>query len=182
MILYIHGFGSSGSSGKAQLFREYFNSIGIKFIAPTLSYIPKLAINTLEDIINSCEDIKLIGSSLGGFYSLYLANKYNLKAVLINPSINPDITLKRTVPRAINYYDLSKFDWSYEYLNMLKSFKVEPKEQKSFMLLLQKGDEVLDYKEALNLLPNANVVLEDGGNHSFEGIERYFDSINSFLQ
>jgi len=182
MILYIHGFGSSGSSGKAELFRDYFNSKNIKFLAPSLPYIPKLAIDTLEDIIKNCNNIKLIGSSLGGFYSIYLANKYNLKAVLINPSINPDITLEKAVPQATNYYDLSRFDWSYEYINMLKRFKVEPKEQKNFMLLLQKGDEVLDYKEALNLLPNSNIILEDGGNHSFEGIERYFDSVNSFLQ
>jgi predicted esterase YcpF (UPF0227 family) len=38
-------------------------------------------------------DINLVGSSLGGFYSLYLSNKYNLKAILINPSITPHRTL-----------------------------------------------------------------------------------------
>lgn len=85
------------------------------------------------------------------------------------------------MPRALNYYDLSKFDWSEQYLNMLKGYKVEPKEQENFMLLLQKGDEVLDYKEAYKLLPDANIVLEEGGNHSFDGIERYFDKVNNFL-
>jgi len=180
-ILYIHGFGSSGLGGKAQIFREYFESLDIKFIAPTLSYIPDLAILTLEDIIKNCNNVKLIGSSLGGFYSIYLANKYDLKATLINPAINPDITLQRAVPKAINYYDLSYFEWNENYLNMLKKYKIVPKIQDNYMLMLQKSDEILNYKEALHLLPNAKLILENEGNHSFEGIERHLDKIKDFL-
>ena len=181
-ILYIHGFGSSGVGGKALIFREYFENLGIKFIAPTLSYIPDLALLTLEDIIKNCDNVKLIGSSLGGFYSIYLADKYNLKATLINPAINPDITLKRTIPKALNYYDLSYFEWNENYLKMLKNYKIIPKNQSRYMLMLQKGDETLDYREALNLLPNANIVLEDGGNHSFKGIELHLAKIKDFLK
>jgi len=29
---------------------------------------------------------------------------------------------------------------------------------------------------------NAKVIVEEGGNHSFEGIDRYFDDIAAFLQ
>ena len=180
-ILYIHGFGSSGVGSKALIFRKYFENLGIKFIAPTLSYIPDLALLTLEDIIQNCDNVKLIGSSLGGFYSIYLADKYNLKATLINPAINPDITLQRAIPKALNYYDLSYFEWNENYLNMLKNYKIIPKNQSRYMLMLQKGDETLDYREALNLLTRANVVLEDGGNHSFEGIDRYLENIKDFL-
>ena len=52
MIIYIHGFGSSGEGHKAKQFREYFKDDG--FIAPSLSYIPDLAIKTLEELIESC--------------------------------------------------------------------------------------------------------------------------------
>lgn len=181
-ILYIHGFGSSGFGSKAKIFREYFEKLGIKFIAPTLSYIPDLAILTLEDIIKNCDNVKLIGSSLGGFYSKYLADKYDLKAVLINPAINPDVTLQRAIPKALNYYDLSYFEWNENYLTMLKKYKITPKNQDRYLLMLQKGDETLDYKEALNLLPNAKIILEDGGTHSFEGIERHLENIKDFLK
>ncbi len=181
-ILYIHGFASSGLGSKAKIFREYFENLGINFIAPTLSYIPDLAILTLEDIIKNCNDVKLIGSSLGGFYSIYLADKYNLKATLINPAINPDITLQKAIPRALNYYDLSYFDWNENYLKMLKKYKITPKNQDKYLLMLQKGDETLDYKESLNLLPNAKIIIEDGGNHSFEGIERHLEKIKDFLK
>ena len=181
-ILYVHGFASSGLGSKALIFREYFENLGIKFIAPTLSYIPDLAVLTLEDIINNCDNVKLIGSSLGGFYSIYLANKYNLKATLINPAINPDITLKRTIPKALNYYDLSYFEWNEKHLNMFKKYKVVPKNQSRYMLMLQKGDETLNYKEALNFLTNAKIILEDNGNHSFEGIEQHLENIKNFLK
>ncbi|NPA28408.1 MAG: esterase, partial [Epsilonproteobacteria bacterium] len=64
MIIYIHGFGGSGEGVKASLFREYFKKRNKRFIAPTLSYTPKLAILTLKELIESFnEDIYLIGSS-----------------------------------------------------------------------------------------------------------------------
>ena len=103
MVIYIHGFGSSGYGGKATQFREHYKTKEEVFIAPSLSYIPELAIKTLEEIIESYDgEIKLIGSSLGGFYSIYLSSKYNLKAVLINPSIYPYKTLAKVLGNAPN--------------------------------------------------------------------------------
>ena len=49
------------------------------------------------------------------------------------------------------------------------------------MLLLQKGDETLDYKEAETKLPNATQSVEEGGSHSFDRIERLFVKIDGFL-
>ena len=93
MVIYLHGFGSAGFGEKAQKFLEYFED---EMITPTLSTVPVLAIATLEQIIeafiNRGIKVSLIGSSLGGFYALYLANKYDLKAVLINPAVTPWIT------------------------------------------------------------------------------------------
>ena len=58
---------------------------------------------------------------------------------------------------------------------MLKAYKTERLVQENnFMLMLQKDDDVLDYKEALAKLPHAKQIVEDGGSHSFDGIERYF--------
>lgn len=182
IILYIHGFGSSGHGGKASLFREYFEE---EVIAPSLSYIPNLAIDTLEQLIevllNSEQKVGLVGSSLGGFYSIYLANKYDLKAVLINPAIYPYKTLEK-IGNATNYYDSSSFEVTSEHLNSLKKFEVKDLEnQENFLTLLQVDDEVLDYNEAVEKLPNSELIIEEGGNHSFENIESYFRKIYSFL-
>jgi len=185
MIIYIHGFGSSGRGGKALQFREYFKTQNISCIAPSLSYVPELAIDTLEQLIESCdEEVMLIGSSLGGFYSIYLAEKYGLKVVLINPAVDSAKTLKRVLAfgeRQKNYYDNTLFDWTAEHVDMLLSYRVNEVKNGDYFLLLQKGDEVLDYKEALKKLPNAKTVIEEGGTHPFEGIERHFESVREFL-
>ena len=184
MIIFIHGFGSSGQGGKANLFRDYFKSKGQPFIAPSLSYVPELAISTLEELINSYDEVQLIGSSLGGYYSIYLAEKYGLKAVLINPAVQSSKTLQRAVNlqgNAPNYYDGSSFEWNEKHLEMLKAYNVERVESDSYLLLLQKGDDVLDYIEAIEKIPNAQLVLEEGGTHPFEGIDRYFERVEGFL-
>ncbi len=182
MIIYIHGFGSSGHGGKASLFREYFED---EVIAPSLSYVPNLAIDTLEQLIEILlekdETVGLVGSSLGGYYAIYLASKYNLKAVLINPAIYPYKTLDK-IGMAMNYFDGTSFEVSSEHIQALKRLEVqEVLNQENFITLLQTDDEVLDYNDAVEKLPNSELVIEEGGNHSFENIESYFRKIGSFL-
>ncbi|WP_108063360.1 YqiA/YcfP family alpha/beta fold hydrolase [Poseidonibacter lekithochrous] len=182
MIIYIHGFGSSGHGGKASLFREYFED---EVIAPSLSYVPNLAIDTLEQLIEMLlekgETVGLVGSSLGGYYSIYLANKYDLKAVLINPAIFPYKTLDK-IGMARNYYDLTTFEVTNDHIQALKGLEVsEISNQENFITLLQTEDEVLDYNDAVEKLSESELVIEEGGTHSFENIESYFRKIGSFL-
>ncbi len=182
MIIYIHGFGSSGHGGKASLFREYFEE---EVIAPSLSYVPNLAIDTLEQLIEMFlekdETVGLVGSSLGGYYAIYLASKYNLKAILINPAIYPYKTLDK-IGMAMNYYDMSSFEVTAEHIQALKGLEVqEVLNQENFITLLQTDDEVLDYNDAVEKLPDSELVIEEGGDHSFENIESYFRKIGSFL-
>ena len=182
MLIYIHGFGSSGFGGKAMIFKEQYEE---EVLLPSLSYVPSLAINTLEQLIEFLikdkKSVNLIGSSLGGYYAIYLANKYNIKAVLINPAVKPYKTLDK-LGMATNYFDMSSFEVTHEHLNFLKTLDVdEIKNQKNFMLLLQKGDDLLDYKEASNKLPDSVLNIEDGGSHTYDGIQRHFESIKKFF-
>jgi hypothetical protein len=182
MILYIHGFGSSGEGGKSKKFRAYFKAQNIPYIAPSLSYVPELAISTLEELIESYDEVKLIGSSLGGYYAMYLAEKYGLKAVLINPAMKSTKTLRSAMNKqglAYNYYDGSHFEWRQSHIEMLMQYEVS-KPKAAYLLMLQKEDDILDYTEALDKLPHAQLILEEGGSHAFDGIERYFEKIREF--
>ncbi|AFL67384.1 YqiA/YcfP family alpha/beta fold hydrolase [Sulfurospirillum barnesii] len=184
MIIYIHGFGSSGEASKAKLLRAYCQENKIRFIAPSLPTIPDLAIKTLSELIESYQDsepVYLIGASLGGYYALYLGDKYALKTVLINPAINAPETLERAIGHGVNYYDNSSYEWNESHLEMLESYEIEEPNVENILLLLQKGDEVLDYEEALDVLEGAKLILEEGGTHGFEGLERHFESIKRFL-
>lgn len=181
MIIYIHGFGGTGHGIKATIMRE--KAKDQKVLAPTLSYLPDHAIDTLEQIIEFLlpyEKISLVGSSLGGFYSIYLAQKYNLKATLINPSTQPWVTLSKVMGQALNYGDLSTFEWNEGHIKMLRKYEVKSPDPKRFLLLTQTADELLDYKIAVDYLEGAKQVVIEGGDHSFVNFEDYVDTIIEF--
>ena len=182
MIIYVHGFGGSGEGSKAKILREIFKDRD--FIAPSLSYVPELAINTLKELIASYlkhEDVYLIGSSLGGYYSIYLADHFNIQAILINPSINPGVTLQRSIGNAPNFYDNSSFEWNEKHLEMLKQYEVKDIKKELYCLLAKKGDELLDYKEAEDKFKGSKTIIDEGGDHSFSDIDTHIDDILDFL-
>ena len=186
MVIYIHGFSSHGYGGKASAFRTYFKKKKIPFIAPSLSHIPDLTVQTLEELVKSCtahETVGLIGSSLGGYYALYLAQKYHLKTVLINPAVRPFLTLQRALGNAPHFYDGSHFEWKESHLEMLKKYETQStRNNENTLLLLQTGDDVLDYREALSKVQGSKQIIEEGGSHGFDGIERYFETVDDFLR
>lgn len=184
MIIYIHGYSGSGEGSKAKLFRNYYNSRGEKFIAPSLSYVPELAIKTLEELIVSCDNhdsVRLIGSSLGGFYAMYLASKYKLKAALINPAIYPDKTLGHKFGLIPNFYDNSSFLWNESHVKMLKKYELAHIDTSRFLLLVQKGDELLNYNDSVKKLDGCRQIIEEGGSHSFDNIEGHYKTITTFF-
>lgn len=183
MIIYIHGFGGCGFGIKAQIIREKISTDTV--IAPTLSYVPDLAIDTLCQIIEAFqkyEPIYLVGSSLGGYYSIYLAEKYGIKAALINPSIEPLVTLSKVIGQALNYGDLSKFEWNKEHINMLKKYQVQTPTPSNYLLLTQTGDELLDYKVGVEYLKDSKQIIIEGGDHSFINFESHIKDILDFFK
>ena len=183
MIIYIHGFGSSGEGSKAKVLKDVLDYDG--FIAPSLSYVPELAIQTLKELIESYqrdEKVYLIGSSLGGYYAIYLANLYNIPAVLINPSVSPTKTLSNVLGNVRNFYDESSFEWNSGHIKMLEQFKVEKINPELYLLLVQTEDETLNYMDAVVKLDGCKKVVERGGSHSFDGIGRYIQNIEEFFE
>lgn len=184
MIIYIHGFGSHGNGSKTIALRNYCKANNIPFIAPSLSTIPDLAIQTVEELIEAFQafgEVSLIGSSLGGYYTMYLSHKYALPCVLINPAVYSYKTLQRALGDSPNFYDQSRYEWTIKHLDMLKRYDVETYQGENALLMVQTGDEVLDYAEAVAKLPKAQMIIEEGGDHGFKEIERHFDTIVKFL-
>lgn len=185
MIIFIHGFGSHGEGTKAVALREFCKHQNIRFIAPSLSSIPDLAIQTLEELIEvfqKRENVALIGSSLGGFYTMYLSHKYNLPCVLINPAVYSYKTLQRALGFPPNFYDLSTYEWTQNHLEMLKKYEVREYRGENALLMVQTADEVLDYREAVEKLSQSQMIIEEGGDHGFQGFDRHFQTIVEFLE
>ena len=176
-LLYIHGFASCGRGQKSAVLADFFGNKAV--LAPDLPSSPVEAVRLLSSLLDK-EDIGLlVGSSLGGYYAGYLAEKYAMKAVLVNPSIQPYETLSSYVGIQERFCDKQLFMFEADDLEALKTFGSKPV-YGEYLVLLQSGDEVLDYTKAKKYYENQRVVVEYGGNHRFENIEDYLSMIGNF--
>ncbi|HBH7886451.1 TPA: esterase YqiA [Vibrio parahaemolyticus] len=188
LLLYIHGFNSSPLSMKANLMREYcaLHRPDIKVIVPQLPYFPEQAAQLLLDIVEQYKDdynIGLVGSSLGGYMSTWLNAKYGFKAVVVNPAVKPYELLVDYLGEQTNPYTHETYTLEACHIDELKALDVQSiASPNSFWLLQQTEDEVLDYRQAVDKFAKAKQTVEQGGDHSFVGFERYAAKIIEFLE
>ena len=181
MILYLHGFASCGNSTKTKMLRDYFGETNV--LSPDLPVDPREAISLIKRLIFEHDVDLLIGSSLGGFYATYFCELYGLKTVLINPSTQPFVTLAPYV--GVNHYWCSgdAFDFTRDHLNALFEFSVgQLRTPQNYLVLLQTGDELLDYTKAQTKYEGASFSIEEGGNHRFENLDVYLEEIKCFRE
>lgn len=187
ILLYVHGFNSSELSHKATVLMEAGKRFGKpdSIISPRLSWQPALAIKQLETIIEAHQSrgITLIGSSLGGFYAAYLAEKYNIKAILVNPAVQAPELLKEHLGPQYNPYTEEKYELTQNHMVELQKLVVVEPSKDLYWLMIQEGDEVLDYRAALQAFPNSvRLTHEQGGDHRFTGFERFAEEILRFAE
>ena len=178
-ILFLHGFASCGKGEKSTALKAYFGEE--KVLAPDLPYAPIEVIPFLEKILAKEPVDLIVGSSLGAFYATHLAEKYGMKAVLLNPSTEPYETLKMYVGWQQRYCDDERFEFKPVYIEQLKDLKGRI-EHGRYLVLLQSEDEILDYTKAHLLYERHRVVIEYGGNHRFENIADYLCMIKNFKE
>ena len=181
MILYIHGFASCGDSTKTRLLKARFGDAGV--LAPDVPVAPEEAMAFLSALIETRDVVLLIGSSLGGFYATALAHRYGIDAVLINPSVHPWRTLAPYIGTNRYWCSGEPFEWKGEYLLQLARIAegMGPPDAE-LLVLLQTGDEVLDYRVAAEVYTAYEVVIEEGGNHRFENLGDYLERIEAFYR
>jgi len=178
-ILYIHGFASCGDSTKTRLLKSYFGTSEI--LSPDLPVEPDAALSFLRSLIASNPVSLLIGSSLGGFYATKLSAEFGLDAVLINPSVHPYRTLSPFVGTNTFWCSSESFEWKREYLmQLLRIAENMQLPDARLLVLLQTGDEVLDYTVAEEAYRDYEVIVEEGGNHRFENLSEYLSMIRDF--
>ena len=176
-ILYLHGFASCGEGNKSTELKRYFGE-GYT-LSPDLPFSPLEAIKYIEALIENHNIECVVGSSLGGFYASYIAEKYALKAILLNPSTEPWETLSSYVGWQKRFCDDTLFEFKNEYLDALKLLQKTPL-RGEYLVLLQSEDEVLDYTKAQSLYNKHKIIVEYGGNHRFENIDAYMSMIEKF--
>lgn len=185
-LLYLHGFNSSPESHKAQLVSQYMSEHHCleQLICPQIPPVPEQARLFLEQLVEESleqHSLSFVGSSLGGYYATYLAEKYSGTAVLINPSVKPYETLGAYLGENKFYFDEGVWDFDESHILQLEAMKVDRITQhERYLVLLQTGDETLDYREAESKYRDSQCIIEHGGDHSFIGLERYIPQIMQF--
>ncbi|WP_319783252.1 YqiA/YcfP family alpha/beta fold hydrolase [Oceanisphaera sp. IT1-181] len=189
-LLYLHGFNSSPQSMKAREMQEYLlqKRPDINFICPQLATTPAAAWAQISEI---CEALAVrnnghfgvAGSSLGGFLATRVAEVCGVRAVVINPAVNPQVLLQDYLGEQLNPYTDERYLLTAQHMQELSELRVnEPSCMARIWLLQQQGDEVLDYREALEYYRFARVCIQKGGDHSFIGFNHYCAQIIRFLE
>lgn len=189
MLLYIHGFESSPQSAKISALQQYLatKQIPLQVIAeqqPATMAVQRAAI---DQIISSQPITAVMGSSLGGFWSHYAVSRLhalgrtNARAVLINPAVQPYQWMptepqQRQHPYTGEIYTLGPADGQ-----VLQQVEQQFLPSVELLVLLQTADETLDYRLAAHYYQHQRMIIEQGGDHSFQGFARYLPAALEFL-
>jgi len=184
MLIYIHGFNSSALSYKAGFVASRMADLGrsAEFVCPELPDRPARAMAVLEACIRQASpgEVALIGSSLGGFYATSLAERHAARVVLVNPAVKPYELLTQALGLQKNLYTQAKYDFTQEHLNELRALEVPQITPSRYFLVTRTGDEVLDYRDAVEKYRGCEQLVIEGGDHGFDDFGRYLDRALAF--
>ena len=187
MIIYLHGFRSAPASIKAQALKARMTerSLADRFWCEQLPVSPRAAIALAEAEIARARAAGLtptvVGSSLGGYYATWLAERHDLQAVLVNPAVVAPLELGAYVGTQDNMYTGERFEFTRGHIDELRALEVAAiTRPQRYWLLVETGDEVLDYRHAVDKYAGAHQTVLEGGDHGFSRWEDYLDAVIAF--
>lgn len=149
-----------------------------EYACPALSPLASDAVREAERYV--AREPCFVGSSLGGFYATYLAEKYGLKAVLINPAIDPHVGLRAYLGPQKNLHTGEPYELTEAHLEEWRRLYVPRITARRYLLLVETGDEVLDYRRAVERYAGAEQVVIPGGDHSLQSFPQHLARILEF--
>ncbi len=190
-LLYLHGFRSSPSSAKAQkmagiVARQY---PGVSWYCPQLAPSPDEAMADVMAHIAGWpeeagfESMAVVGSSLGGFYATWVAEKMRCKAVVLNPAVDPARDLTKYIGEQTAWHDPNEaFFFKPEFIDQLRALQAGPLTRpENYLAIIAKGDEVLSWQEMQARYRGANVKLIEGSDHALSDFDQHLPEILEFL-
>jgi len=186
-LLYLHGFNSSSASPKARLVKRACEALArhegrtFECLTPDLSHRPNVAWQQAEAALENLgrEDTLLVGSSMGGFLATILAERHGLRAVLINPAVQPARFvadyLGQTLVNADSGERFTIDDSHFDQLTALQWDRIVHPAR--YLLLLGSADETLDCRDALRAYAGSRTLIHPGGDHGFNVLPDYLPAL-----
>lgn len=167
VIINLHGF-NSGPGDKAEQLQKAFP--GCDVVAPQLPYDPLQAIQVVNEILAkySEDEIHIVGTSLGAFYTMYLSTLYRDREeifyYLINPSFKPHKTLARYSGETLtNFKTKEQFKVSLPFLVSLEEMYASLVENYTPKCIYYSNyfigtkDEVLNFTDVISFIQSYKV-------------------------
>jgi uncharacterized protein len=182
MLIYIHGFNSSPASGKAQLVKARMEAAGrgAEFLAPALPHSPAQAASLLDALSSRHSGAAFIGSSLGGYYATWLAEKHGARAALLNPAVRPYELLSAHLGVQQNLYSGERYEFTARHVEELRALEVASITPARYLLVTATGDEVLDYRLAVARYRGCRQIVIEGGDHGLSNFTAHVDAVLDF--
>jgi hypothetical protein len=184
MLIYLHGFNSSPASHKALVLKAYLEErgLGARYACPALPDTPAEAVRAIEQAIAGRDPrgLTFLGSSLGGYYATWFVERRGGRAVLINPAITPHVGLAAYLGPQRNLHTGAPYELTRAHLEGWRELLVERVDPEKYLLLLETGDEVLDWRDAVRKYEGARMVIRQGGDHSLQCFPELLPRILAF--
>jgi predicted esterase YcpF (UPF0227 family) len=124
--------------------------------------------------------VALIGSSLGGYYATWVAEKLGCRAVLLNPAIDPARDLQTHIGRQPVFFSDAEIDFRPEYIDELRDLDIRVTQPERYFLIAATGDTVIEYRTMVAKYQGARQRVIEGGNHELSDFAQYVDEVLSF--
>lgn len=185
MILYLHGFRSSPHSRKAQHLLSLMRARGLEgdYLCPQLPASPRAAaeIALVAAQLEPTERLALIGSSLGGYYATWVAERLGCRAVLLNPAVRPFEDLKAHLGQQSVFYSNASIEMKPEYLDELLALEVRRiSRPERYFLIAATGDQVIDWHAMVDRYPECRKRVIEGSDHELSDFAQYADEVLAF--
>ncbi len=157
----------------------------VRWWCPQLPPSPREAMGMLMQGIAHWpqESMAVMGSSLGGFYATAVAQQVGCPAVLFNPAVDPARDLGQYIGQHTQWHAPEEhFYFKPEYVQELRELRCgELNHSERTLVIIAKGDEVLDWREMLARYAGAHIKLLEGGDHALSDFESHLPTILEFL-
>ena len=125
--------------------------------------------------------LAIVGSSLGGYYATWLAERLGCRAVLLNPAVQPFQDLEQYIGVGTEFHSDQPFEFKREHIAELEALAVPAiTRPERYFLIAASGDEVLDYRTMQDHYAGARQHIIDGSDHAISEFRQYVDQVLGF--
>ena len=185
-LLYLHGFRSSPQSMKARMTAAWVaqHRPDVDWWCPQLPPSPAVALAMLTDRLATWPEAQsaVIGSSLGGFYATAIAERFGLRAVLLNPAVHPARDLEKHIGETTAWHSDERFFFRREFIAELQAIAPAAlTDPARYFAVIAKGDEVLSWVEMSERCTGCQIKLLEGGDHALSDYATHLPDVIRFL-